>query len=326
MLRADGQARVKYRLMTKIEKFELINLIALDLQSRFTFSELEAFLKEFEIPTSNYPKPNSKAVWVKDILGEASHSLISEIGKELNIKHKALILDDPTIGTDATFWKPGHFKLFISHLAVEKLKVTRIKELLEPYGISGFVAHEDIEPTKEWEGEILKALFSMNALIAILQPGFRESAWTDQEMGIAIGRNILVIPLRAGLDPYGFIGKFQGVQIKGKALSDVAKDIFKVLISNSKTKNEYTNLIIDLFLLSSTINEGLNRAKLISEIPTLDLTIIQKLYSRTTENPILNDSKILDILNKNFVKLGYSKLTSDSFNNEAYDVDNDLPF
>lgn len=311
--------------MTRIEKFELINLIAIDLQNRFTFSELESFLKEFKINTNNYPKPNSKAVWVKDILGTSSDSIVSEIGKELNIKHKALILDDPNIGSEATFWKPGHFKVFISHLAKEKLRVTKIKEFLEPYGISGFVAHEDIEPTKEWEDEIIKALFSMNALVAILQPGFRESAWTDQEMGIAMGRSILVIPLRAGLDPYGFIGKFQGIQIKGKALVDVADEIFKVLINNPKTKNEYINLLVDLFLLSTSDIEGIRRVKLISEIPNLDSTMIQKLFSRTPENPTLNNNKILSILNEILTAIGYSKLTADSFNKVSPD-DDDLPF
>ncbi len=311
--------------MTRIEKFELINMIAIDLQMRFTFGELESFLKEFKIDTDNYPKPNSKAVWVKDILGNSHDNLVREIGKELNIKHKALQLNDPNIGNEATFWKPGHFKIFISHLAKEKLRVTKIKEFLEPYGISGFVAHEDIEPTKEWEGEIIKALFSMNALVAILQPGFRESAWTDQEMGMAMGRGILVIPLRAGLDPYGFIGKFQGIQIKGKALADVADEIFKVLVSHSKTKNEYISLLVDLFLLSSSEVEGIRRVKLISEIANLDPTIIQKLHSRTPENPILNSRKILDILNQNLITYGYSKLTSVSFN-RIQAVEDDLPF
>ena len=47
--------------------------------------------------------------------------------------------------------------------------------MLEPYGISAFVAHEDIKPTKEWEVKIEKALFSMNALCSILTPEFNKS-------------------------------------------------------------------------------------------------------------------------------------------------------
>jgi hypothetical protein len=315
--------------MTRLEKFELINLVAIDLQSRFTFSELEAFLKEFKLNTVNYPKPNSKAVWVKDILGDSSDDVVTKIGNELNIKHKALNSSDPNAGNEATFWKPGHFKIFLSHLAKEKIRITRIKELLEPYGISGFVAHQDIEPTKEWEDEIIKALFSMNALVAVLQPGFRESAWTDQEMGIAMGRGILVIPLRAGLDPYGFVGKFQGIQIKGKNLSDVAEDIFKVLINNPKTKSDYVSLLIDLFLLSSSKNEGLNRVKVLNKISAFESTLISKLHSRTRDNIILKDANILTHLNNLFSTYGYSNITLDNFSNPVFTIytdDDDLPF
>ena len=54
----------------------------------------------------------------------------------------------------------------------------------------------------------------MDALAAILTPGFNESKWTDQEVGVAVGRGSLIIPIRKGMNPYGFIGKYQGMQGK----------------------------------------------------------------------------------------------------------------
>ena len=56
----------------------------------------------------------------------------------------------------------------------------------------------------------------MDALIAILTPGFNESKWTDQEIGVAIGRKVPIVPIRIGLDPYGFIGKYQALQGAGR--------------------------------------------------------------------------------------------------------------
>lgn len=73
--------------------------------------------------------------------------------------------------------------------------------------MSSFVAYTDIKPTKEWQGEIENALHSMDALAAILMPGFKDSDWTDQEVGVAIGRGVPIIPIMRGLTPYGFIGK-----------------------------------------------------------------------------------------------------------------------
>ena len=66
-------------------------------------------------------------------------------------------------------WKPGYFRLFISHLSDYKVSASNLKECLQDYGIDGFVAHEDITPSKEWEQEIEAALFSLDALCAIVK-------------------------------------------------------------------------------------------------------------------------------------------------------------
>ena len=87
----------------------------------------------------------------------------------------------------------------------------KLRDSLDRYGVSCFVAHEDIEPTKEWQDEIEGALFSMDALVALLTERFSESCWTDQEIGIAYGRGVPVVPVRLGTDPYGFIGKYQAL-------------------------------------------------------------------------------------------------------------------
>jgi len=111
-------------------------------------------------------------------------------------------------------WGKGiNFKVFLSHKAENKKEASNLKNNLRVYGISCFVAHEDIVPTLEWQTEIEKSLFSADALIAILTKDFHNSNWTDQEIGIAYGRKIPMISLRLGTEPYGFIGKFQGLKI-----------------------------------------------------------------------------------------------------------------
>ena len=85
---------------------------------------------------------------------------------------------------------------------------------MQLFGISCFVAHSDIEPTRTWQKEIEKALFSMDVLIALMTEDFSDSNWTDQEIGVAIGRNVLILPIRMGADPYGFIGKYQAISFK----------------------------------------------------------------------------------------------------------------
>src|SRR5437660_11100386 len=110
-------------------------------------------------------------------------------------------------------WTADSLRLFVSHIAAHKDIAHKLKEALENDSNSAVVAHSDIEPTREWQTEIENALRTMDAMLAILTPGFHESSWTDQEIGFALGRGLFIIPLRHGLDPYGFIGKFQGYHI-----------------------------------------------------------------------------------------------------------------
>ena len=94
-----------------------------------------------------------------------------------------------------------------------------------------------LSPQRNGQDEIEKGLFSMEALVAIFTPGF-DSNWTDQETGIAIGRdNVLIIPIMKGLAPYGFIGKFQGLQGEGKTVNQVADGIFQILTKNNGKQN-----------------------------------------------------------------------------------------
>ena len=70
-------------------------------------------------------------------------------------------------------WGDGAFRVFISHVAKDKEFAASLKVSLERRGIASFVAHEDIEPMREWELEIERALFSMDVLVALLTEGFR---------------------------------------------------------------------------------------------------------------------------------------------------------
>ena len=108
-------------------------------------------------------------------------------------------------------WKEGFFRLFLSHTKANKQLAGKIRERLLEQGIDAYVAHDMIEPTKEWMDEIENALRTCDATAAVLSEDFVGSQWCDQEIGISIGRRILIIAVRQGADPHGFIGKFQAI-------------------------------------------------------------------------------------------------------------------
>jgi TIR domain len=252
--------------MKRIEKINLVDRIGRELQSKFTYSEISAYLSDFNVDVNKKTtdEGGSKWVYVKDLLGTEPNEVIIEIADELEIIHEYENTNVKTIEKlDSKFWRPNHFRLFLSHLSSFKEKTSQLQKNLLNYGISSFVAHEDIEPTQEWLGEIEKALFSMDALAAILMPGFEESNWTDQEVGVAVGRDVLVIPIRRGKDPYGFIGKYQGMQANGKSIGSVSEEIFKILSNHHKTKNNMAGCIADQIILSNDSEEAIKKCTLL---------------------------------------------------------------
>jgi hypothetical protein len=141
-------------------------------------------------------------------------------------------------------WIPGMVRLFLSHVSKHKAAVSKLKWQLRKYGISSFFAHEDIEPSLEWQNEIELALRSMDVLVALLTPDFHQSKWTDQEVGIALAKGTLVIPVRLGLDPYGFIGKVQGLPGSLEDPASLASSIVDLLLKHKTTANKMQEALI----------------------------------------------------------------------------------
>lgn len=115
---------------------------------------------------------------------------------------------------DSSMWGAG-FRVFISHRVEDKQRASALKNELAAFGISAFVAHEDIEPSKEWLSTIENALLTMDAFVALITEGYNEKIWTNQEIGFAYCMNKLKgIPytsIRIGDDPKGFVGHIQAL-------------------------------------------------------------------------------------------------------------------
>lgn len=75
----------------------------------------------------------------------------------------------------------------------------------------------------------------MDALVAILTPGFRESVWTNQEIGFALGRGVKIISLRMGEDPPGFISAEQAIPQQQRMAVDIAPIIVGLLSDDERT-------------------------------------------------------------------------------------------
>jgi hypothetical protein len=300
--------------MKAIDRVKLINQIALKLQEQMTYVEIDSYLPAFGINCKDYKSStNSKRVYVQELLSNQKEEIILQIADELEIeyninKNKNLEL--------ATFWEQGHFKLFISHLAKYKIQATNLKDGLKLYGISGFVAHVDIEPSKQWQDEIEKALHTMDALTAILMEGFKESNWCDQEIGFAVGKDVLIIPIRRDLDPYGFIGKYQAIQGNHTTVQEVAKKVFNTIVKNLKTRNKMLTYLTNLISNSTHIETALKQLEILSEIADLPHELLEQMAKQIENNNVLiHSSNFIDKLDAFFNEYQITMTYQDKDNN-----------
>lgn len=192
---------------------------------------------------------------VLNSLFESDSSLVQEVIDHFDIDlwyqqkepEKYLRVFTRAAAKSADFWKDGYLRAFISHLSANRHRMSALKASLSNWGISAFIAHEDIKATREWREEVEAGLETMDVLIALVEPGFKESDWCAQEVGFALGRKIDIVPLRAGLDPYGFFGKYQGIQVKGKVPDLVANEVVQALLNKPQHRTRLLQCIAKAF-------------------------------------------------------------------------------
>lgn len=219
--------------MRPTDRMELMSRIGRELQSRFTYTEIDEFLAAYKLKGPAQIDYNSKWRYSREALQGVDNALLLKIAEDLD-------LEVPARGAGAAVpprnWATtSELRLFISHISKHKEKATRLKTCLAPYGISGFVAHEDIHPTLEWQKEIERSLYAMDAFLAIHTPGFSRSIWTQQEIGFALGRGVKIISFKMGEDPTGFIAKQQALARRDRTAEAIAEEVSEILSGDERT-------------------------------------------------------------------------------------------
>jgi hypothetical protein len=153
--------------------------------------------------------------------------------------------------------------------------VTQLKAELARHSIAAFVAHVDIEPTRDWQNVIEGALRTMDALAAFVTPEFVGSKWCDQEVGFAIGRGRLVVPVRIDADPHGFLGRYQGVQGQGLSAAAMAERLACVLAKNDKTSRRLAEAALRGFETADSFSQAKQGMKTLEMFDSIPLELLR---------------------------------------------------
>jgi TIR domain len=174
-------------------------------------------------------------------------------------------------------WPPGRIRLFFSHTSQHKVIVGAVANVLETWPMACFVAHEEIEPSLAWQEVIEAALRTGHALVAFVTDDFRGSAWCDQEVGWALGRGLVIIPVRLEADPHGFVGAIQAIPARlDEEPAAIAERIATALATAAfRTTRPGAGLlidpladaIVDQFCVSPSVNLARRRFEFLRQIP-----------------------------------------------------------
>lgn len=218
-----------------------------------------------------------------------------------------------------------HFRVFISHVNAAKVQAGALRGALKRYAISAFVAHDDIETSDEWREEILRALMSMDAFVAILTPDFNSSKWTDQETGVAVARDVLLVPINRGENPYGFFSKYQALPSKGLVAKDVAAEVFRTISTNSRTKSRIIESLTRVISAGSDVSEALFRIERLNGIEGVSVDDWGRVRENVAGNAILRSSQpLLECLNGILKKMNLMPIELGGLKSKS--MDDEIPF
>lgn len=238
-------------------------------------------------------------LYPNDPLGEVTITPLLSSGSS-NEPNTATSFND-----ERRLWADASCRLFLSHVSAHREHVGRLKSELREFGVVAFVAHEDIEPNLEWQSEISLALRSTHAIAALITSDFRDSKWTDQEIGWGLGRGIPVFPIQIGLMPYGFIGRVQAIPGSFGDVEGLAICIVKTLLRTPRTHLRIQGALVDAIERVSSVAAARSLTTLIVTIESFSNSERSRIIAACASNPCI--SQIPELVNRLHSAIGKSR-------------------
>lgn len=294
-------------MLTASQRVRLMKEISQRLASE-SWSLLDTTLEQFGLPTTDSWNGSEKDGYVLRMIQQAGDYQLIDLARHVGYEFESA---PPAPRVEPPFWRKGMLRLFITHLAAHKVFAAGLQDELLKYGIYGFVAHNDIEPTVEWQTQIETALATCDALIALLHDKFHQSNWTDQEIGFAMGRGVPVFTITFGETPYGFIGRFQAFNGNSKTATDLAKELFESYRKNKQTQQKMTESIVRMFENSSTFAEAKRVMGYLEELESWDQSFSSRInYAAEMNGQIASSFGVPARVQKLIAKWNNAPMTS----------------
>ena len=248
------------------------------------FSLIDLTLQQFGLPWSDTWN-DTKQSYVLQMIKDAPDQILIDLASHVGVPFEPI---EPRVAP--AFWQPAMFRVFLSHLAVHRALAGQLQESLLKFGITTFVAHNDIEPTVEWLTQIETALATCESLVAMMHPTFHTSSWTDQEIGYAMGRGVPTFAIRYGQDPYGFIGRFQAFTAAEKSTDVLASELFTAYRKHKQTQRRMADILVTRFEQSISFADAKTKISHLEDLEVWDPSFAARLKAADESNSQINGS------------------------------------
>ena len=255
-------------------------------------SLIDLTLRQFRLDWEDAWYGNNRESYVIEMIDSADDNDLLALSRHLGYEPTSprLQVESSRLQVEPSFWQTGFSRVFISHLAKFRGFAGEVQQELLRYGMSSFVAHNDIEPTAEWLDEIELALATCDAMLVLLHPGFHDSDWTDQEIGYAMGRGIMIATVSLGTDPYGFIGRFQALDGQDKTADELAGELFRVLRHHRMTHRAVANGVVECFCQSGSYRAAKRNMGLLEQLTHWDDSLSTRVRAAVKENHQIHEA------------------------------------
>ena len=140
----------------------------------------------------------------------------------------------------------------------------------------------------------------MDILIALITRNFKNSEWTNQEIGYALGRKVPVVSVRIEEEPYGFIAKYQAIDFTN--WDNLNKQIIDTLLKNYLDKSRIVDFYISLMQNCNSFSEGNWLSQYLPKINGLASLQIDKIIEIYNQNEQLRGSLGFNGADENYGK------------------------
>ena len=214
--------------------------------------------------------------YVLDVLSEADDETIRAL-------HAYLTGFDAN-RADTGCWAPGRLRLFASYLDTHRAEVGAVRARVALAGVDMFAAHDSIDVSREWQNVIEDALRSCDAAVVFLHDGFRDSAWTDQEVGYCLDRRLPVLPLKYAANPHGFLGRYQAADCAGATPEHIGDLLLLWLCVDPRSQAAMAEATVNALAASQSFDQTRLIVGLLNRLPAFTADQLRRLEAAAADN------------------------------------------